>query len=132
MPEGLRESCGKPPFSGFQAVRISGPATYIALYAALYAGFGVASPFWPKFFETRALVPQQIGLILAAAMVARLVSGPVVGMLADFLGRLRLVFASCAALGAGAAVALIWANNFWSLLLIALVQAAALAPTTSI
>ena len=113
-------------------MRISGPTAYIALYSALYAGFGVASPFWPKFFETRTLVPQQIGLILAAAMVARLVSGPVVGMLADFLGRVRLVFASCAALGTGAAVALIWANNFWSLLLIALVQAAALAPTTSI
>jgi len=74
-------------------VRISGPTAYIALYSALYAGFGVASPFWPKFFETRTLVPQQIGLILAAAMVARLVSGPVVGMLADFLERLPCLIA---------------------------------------
>jgi PPP family 3-phenylpropionic acid transporter len=113
-------------------VRINGPIAYIVLYAALYAAFGVASPFWPKFFETRALPSQQIGLILAAAMLVRLAAGPLVGMLADHLGSLRLVLATCAALAAGTAAALLWADTFWLLLLIALVQAAALAPTTSI
>jgi PPP family 3-phenylpropionic acid transporter len=113
-------------------VRISGPIAYIALYAALYAAFGVASPFWPKFFETRALTSQQIGLILAAAMLMRLVAGPLAGVLADLLGSLRLVFATCAALAAGTAAALLWADSFGLLLLVALVQAAALAPTTSI
>jgi MFS transporter, PPP family, 3-phenylpropionic acid transporter len=113
-------------------VRISGPIAYIILYTALYAAFGVASPFWPKFFETRALSSQQIGLILAAAMSMRLIAGPLVGMLADVLGSLRLVLASCAALAAGTAAALLWADTFCVLLLVALVQAAALAPTTSI
>src|SRR5256886_5085745 len=98
----------------------------------MYAAFGVASPFWPKFFETRALTSQQIGLILAAAMLVRLAAGPVVGRLADLSGALRLVLATCAALAAGTAAALSLANTFWSLLFIALVQAAALAPTTSI
>ncbi|WP_253603785.1 MULTISPECIES: MFS transporter [unclassified Bradyrhizobium] len=64
----------------------------------------VASPFWPKFLETRTLTPQQIGSILAAAMLVRLVSGPCVGRLADALGSLRIALASYAAL-AGAAVA---------------------------
>jgi MFS transporter, PPP family, 3-phenylpropionic acid transporter len=109
-----------------------GPIAYIALYAALYAAFGVASPFWPKYFETRALMPEQIGIILAAALLMRLVAGPVVGMFADFLQSLRLVFACCAALAAATAVALLWADGFWLLLVVALVQAAALAPTTSI
>jgi PPP family 3-phenylpropionic acid transporter len=113
-------------------VRIPAPIAYIVLYAALYAAFGAASPFWPKFFETRTLNSQQIGLVLAAAMLTRLVSGPLVAMLADLLGSLRLVLAGCAALAASAAVALIWAETFWLLLLVALVQAAALAPTTSI
>jgi MFS transporter, PPP family, 3-phenylpropionic acid transporter len=120
------------PFFGVQTVRISGPIAYIALYAALYAAFGVGSPFWPKFFETRALTSEQIGLILAAAMLMRLVSGPLAGVLADLLGSLRLVLATCAALAAGTAAALLWADSFWLLLLVALVQAAALAPTTSI
>jgi MFS transporter, PPP family, 3-phenylpropionic acid transporter len=44
---------------------------------------------------------------------------------------LRLVLASCARWRLAAA-ALIWADTFWLLLILALVQAAALAPTTSI
>ncbi|MFL5238076.1 MAG: MFS transporter, partial [Rhizomicrobium sp.] len=112
--------------------RIAEPIAYIALYGALYAAFGAASPFWPKLFETRALTPQQIGAILAAAMLVRLVSGPCVGRFADVLGSLRSVLASCAVLAAAAAAALMEADTFWLLLLIALIQAAALAPTTSI
>src|SRR5438270_275608 len=106
---------------GIQIVRINGAIGYIVLYAAMYAAFGVASPFWPKFFETRALTSQQIGLILAAAMLVRLAAGPVVGRLADLSGALRLVLATCAALAAGTAAALSLANTFWLLLFIALV-----------
>lgn len=113
-------------------MRIPAPIAYIVVYVALYAAFGAASPFWPKFFETRALASQQIGLILAAAMLTRLVSGPLVAMLGDRLGSLRPVLAACAAVAASAAVALLWADTFWLLLVVALAQAAALAPTTSI
>jgi PPP family 3-phenylpropionic acid transporter len=113
-------------------VRINEPIAYILLYAAMYAAFGVASPFWPKFFETRGLTSQQIGLILAAAMLVRLVAGPMVGRLADVSKSLRLVLATCAALAAATAAALLLANSFWLLLIIASLQAAALAPTTSI
>jgi hypothetical protein len=94
-------------------VRISRPIAYIVLYVALYAAFGAASPFWPKFFETRALTAQQIGLILGAAMLVRLAAGPLVGMLADLLGSLRLLLATCAALAAATAAAFFLANTFW-------------------
>jgi PPP family 3-phenylpropionic acid transporter len=113
-------------------VRVSGPVAYILLYSALYAAFGVASPFWPKFFETRDLSSQQIGFILSAAMLVRLGAGPLVGRLADLWSSLRVVFAACAVVAGGMAAALLLANNFWLLLLIASLQAAALAPTTSI
>lgn len=115
-----------------QVIRVNGPIAYIILYVALYAAFGVASPYWPQFFETKALSPQQIGVILAAAMSMRLVAGPLIGALADLLGSLRLVLATCTAVAAGAAVALLSSDSFSQLLLLALVQAAALAPTTSI
>src|SRR5437868_10010856 len=98
----------------------------------MYAAFGVASPFWPKFFEMRGLTSQQIGFILAAAMLVRLAAGPLVGRLADVSRSLRLVLATCAALAAAMAAALLLANTFWLLLIIASLQAAALAPTTSI
>jgi MFS transporter, PPP family, 3-phenylpropionic acid transporter len=105
---------------------------YFALYAALYGAFGVASPFWPKFLETRALSPSQIALILGVALLIRLISGPLVSALADLLAASRAVLASCACLAAGAALALLSAHTFWLLMILVLVQAAALAPTTSI
>ena len=108
------------------------PFAYVLLYVTLYGAFGVASPYWPKLFESKGLTPQQIGLILAAALLMRLAAGPLVGRLADLLGSLRLVLASCIVAAAAAAAAYTWANAFWLVLLIALVQAAALAPTTSL
>jgi PPP family 3-phenylpropionic acid transporter len=98
----------------------------------LYAAFGVASPFWPKFFETKGLTAEQIGLILGASTLIRLAAGPLLGRLADLSGRLRLMLAICAAIAAGAAAAFALAGTFWPVLAIALVQAAALAPTTSL
>jgi MFS transporter, PPP family, 3-phenylpropionic acid transporter len=113
-------------------VRISGPIAYIVLYSAMYGAFGVASPFWPKIFEAKALTSLQIGVVLGTAMLARLVAGPLVGMLADLSGSLRLTLATCAGSAAAMAAALSSANVFWMLLFLALIQAAALAPMTSI
>jgi PPP family 3-phenylpropionic acid transporter len=92
----------------------------------------VASPYWPKLFESKGLEPQQIGWILAAALVVRLASGPLIGRLADQLAALRLVLASCIVIAAATAAAYMSVDTFWLVLLIAIVQAAALAPTTSI
>jgi PPP family 3-phenylpropionic acid transporter len=105
---------------------------YVLLYVALYAAFGVASPYWPKLFESKGLTPQQIGLILGAGLFVRLAAGPLVGRLADKLASLRLVLASCIVVAAAAAAAYTSATGFWFVLLIAVVQAAALAPTTSL
>ena len=113
-------------------MRISAPVAYILLYTALYAAFGVASPFWPIFFETRGLSPQEIGIVLAAAMLTRLLAGPTVGMLADRAGSLRFALAVCTALAAASAAALLWVHSFALLLFIAVLQAASLAPTTSL
>jgi PPP family 3-phenylpropionic acid transporter len=108
------------------------PFAYVLLYVTLYGAFGVASPYWPKLFESKGLTPQQIGWILAAALVMRLAAGPLIGWLADLLGSLRLVLASCIVAAAAAAAAYMWADTFWLVLLIALAQAAALAPTASL
>ena len=113
-------------------MRISAPVAYILLYAGLYAAFGVASPFWPRFFETRALSAQEIGIVLAAAMLTRLLAGPTVGMFADRVASLRFALAICIALAAASAAALSLAYSFAVLLFIAVIQAASLAPTTSL
>jgi MFS transporter, PPP family, 3-phenylpropionic acid transporter len=113
-------------------VPISAPFAYILLYVSMYAAYGVSSPFWPAFFETHGLTSQQIGFILSAGMLVRLAAGPLVGRLADVSGSLRAILATCAACAATVAAAFWLSNSFSSLLTVALLQAAALAPMTSL
>jgi PPP family 3-phenylpropionic acid transporter len=113
-------------------VRVNEPLAYILLYVTMYAAFGVSSPFWPKFFESKALSWQQIGFILSAGMLIRLTAGPVVATLADVSGALRGALAACAALAATVGTAFLISKSFSSLLTIAMLQAATLAPMTSL
>ena len=105
---------------------------FILLYALMYAAFGVASPFWPAFFEGRGLSPQQLGILLALGTAVRLLSGPAAGRLADRLQALRAVLAGCVALAALIALGLLPAHGFWLLLLVSVGLAAALAPITTL
>jgi PPP family 3-phenylpropionic acid transporter len=105
---------------------------FIVLYAAMYSAFGVASPFWPMFFQSRGLSPQQLGTLLALGTLARLVAGPIIGRTADRIGSLRAVLATCAALAVVAALGLLPEQGYFLLLAIAVSQAAALAPITTI
>jgi len=105
---------------------------FVALYALMYAAFGVSSPFMPAFFKERGLTPEQLALLVGAGTAIRLASGPLVGRLADLTQALRTALAGCEAQAAIVAVGLLWASSFTPLLLISLVQAAALAPTTAL
>ena len=105
---------------------------FILLYALMYAAFGVASPFWPAFFEGRGLSPQQLGILLALGTAVRLLSGPAAGRLADRLQALRAVLAGCVALAALIALGLLPAHGFWLLLFVSVALAAALAPITTL
>ncbi len=98
----------------------------------MYAAFGVASPFWPRFFEERGVAPEQLGLLLGLGTAARLVSGPVAGGIADRLAARRGVLAVCIGASAAVALALLPAASFPVLLLVSLCHAAALAPITTL
>src|SRR3954467_9677448 len=63
--------------------RHSSLARFIGLYAALYAGFGVMSPFLPDFLHQRGLSAAEIGSVMAFATAVRLVAGPLAGRIAD-------------------------------------------------
>src|SRR3954469_5983148 len=114
------------------ASRPSSPAVYAMLYAALYSAFGFASPFMPRLFESRGLTQQEIGTVLAAGLLMRLAFGPVIGRLADRSGRLRATLAMCLGLAAISSATLAGAYGFVLIIVVALVQAGALAPTTSL
>ncbi len=105
---------------------------FVLLYALMYAAFGVASPFWPRFFEARGVTPEQLGLLLAAGTAVRLVSGPLAGRVADLLAARRAVLATCIGAAALVALGLLPVQGFWLLLLVSLCHAAALAPITTL
>jgi MFS transporter, PPP family, 3-phenylpropionic acid transporter len=101
--------------------------SFILLYATLYAGFGVVSPFLPTLIQSRGLQPDQIGLVLALSTGVRLVSGPLAGRIADLYSALRAVFACCAVTAAFTAFGYLPAHAFWSLLAVSVIYAAPLA-----
>ena len=101
---------------------------FLLLYAALFAGYGVQSPFLPALLSGKGMPPEAIGLILAAGTATRLVSGPLAGRLADLLAAPRALLAGCAAAAALAALGYLPAEGMWLLLAVCMVQSAALAP----
>ena len=105
---------------------------FIALYALMYAAFGVSSPFMPAFFEARGLVPEQLGVLFATGTAVRLISGPSCAWLADLTQARRAVLAGCTVLAALFALGLLPVAGFWTLLLISVLHAAALAPITTL
>src|SRR3954468_7688059 len=105
---------------------------FVVLFSVLYLAFGVASPFLPAFLESRGLAPQQIGMVLALGTAIRLLSGPAAGRIADLFQALRVLLAVCIALAAAVALGFLPAQGFWTLLIVSLLHAATLAPTTTL
>src|SRR6266849_6545727 len=104
-----------PQHPGGQATRLG------AFYAASFLVVGIQLPFWPVWLAGRSLDAQEIALVFAAAIWAKVVATPLLGALADRLGRRRavmIVLAACA----WAAYAGLWpVAGFWSLLALNLV-----------
>jgi MFS transporter, PPP family, 3-phenylpropionic acid transporter len=105
---------------------------FVWLFCVLYLAFGTSSPFLPSLLESRGIKPEQLGLIFAAATAMRLLAAPIAARLADRFGALRLVLAACAAAAAVATFGYLQASHFQAVLLVSLLQAAALAPTTNL
>src|SRR5438105_10198710 len=103
---------------------------FVVLYAAMYAAYGVASPFLPAFVNSRGIAPEELGLVLAAGTAVRLVSAPLAGRAGDLLEALRGVLVLCIVLAAFATLGYLPAEGFWFFLAISIAQAAALAPMT--
>jgi MFS transporter, PPP family, 3-phenylpropionic acid transporter len=107
-------------------------AYFLVLYSLLYGAFGASSPFLPAFIQERGIPPELIGVLFGTGTAIRLVSAPVAGRIADRTHALRLTLAVCAAATALAAVGYLPAGSFWPLLVVSLLHASALAPTTNL
>ncbi|KMO41412.1 MFS transporter [Methylobacterium aquaticum] len=101
---------------------------FLLVYAALYGGYGLTTPFLPALLSQRGLSPTEVGLVLAAGTGLRLAAGPLAGTIADRFAAGRGVLAVCAALSATSALLYLVGHGFVGLLLAGLAHAAATAP----
>ncbi len=81
---------------------------FLLLYAAMYAAFGLASPFTPALLNERGLNTTSVGLFLGLGTAIRAVSAPLAGRVADKFTALRPTLSLCAALAAIATLLLLW------------------------
>ena len=102
--------------------------TFLAVYGLLYAAFGVQSPFLPALLREQGLRAEEIGIVLGASTAIRVFAGPAVGHIADRLRWHTLTLCVCSLVAAVAGLGYVMMHGFPSLLLVALVHAAMLAP----
>src|SRR5207253_4479811 len=108
------------------------PASRLAaFYAAAFLVTGIQLPFWPVWLAAAGLSAKEIGIVLAAAIWAKVIATPALGALSDHLGSRRAVMATLAAIALVSYLALSLAAGFWALLalnIVALTAQAVLMP----
>jgi MFS transporter, PPP family, 3-phenylpropionic acid transporter len=107
------------------AVRLS------AFYAATFLVAGIQIPFWPVWLAARGLTAREIGIVLAAAIWAKVLATLAIGAAADQLGACRGVMGVLAAVAFLGYAGLSSVSGVWllvSLILVALTAQSALMP----
>ena len=100
---------------------------FLILYVALYLAYGTESAYLPAFLRDHGLSIEQIGLVLAASTIVRIVAGPVTGRLADYLEARKQVLSVAACLSGFIGFAYNMAFGIAPLLAVSMVHAAATA-----
>ena len=94
------------------ALRSTALPRFMLLHASMYAAFEVASPFLPAFVSARGVSAEQLGLVLGAGTVVRLLTAPLAGRTGDVLQGLRVVLVVCAALAASVTLGYLRRTDF--------------------
>jgi len=123
----LRMCCDAPPMS-----KPTPLLAFVATYALLYAGFGMQSPFIPALLRDRGFQAQDLGLVLSAAMVVRVIAGPIVAHAADLVHRHTISLFACAIIAALATISLLLVSDSAALVGVVLLHAAMLGPIAPI
>nr|WP_260170357.1 MFS transporter [Roseococcus suduntuyensis] len=108
--------------------RVNTPRRFALLFGAQFLGFGAMLPFLPAILTDGGLTPEQIGTVLAAGAMVRLVAGPLSGRLADQVADMRRLLALACLLAALAAVGFGLLAGLVLLLAVQLLHSAAAAP----
>ncbi len=115
-----------PPFRE-EAPRYFVPRIALLFCAPLVVN-GFAMPYFPVWLSTLSLSDFEIGIILAVPMFVRVITAPLVGLLADRIGERAEVLIWSAVLSLLTALALFVSHSFWFVLIIYAIQGGVYAP----
>jgi PPP family 3-phenylpropionic acid transporter len=94
-------------------------------YAALFAVIGVQLPYWPLYLSSKGLDAAEIGQILAATYLVKIISNPLLGHAADRHGGRRRWLIAMAALSLATTGLFAFTHGFVPVLLVTLLSSAA-------
>jgi PPP family 3-phenylpropionic acid transporter len=108
---------------------VTGLAFRLSLYyGVLFVAVGIYTPFWPLWLESRGLDAVEIGIVSAAGIAAKALSGPVVAHWADRSGERRRIMLTLVIVATGTFGLLGTATGFPMVLLLTLPYMLAWAP----
>lgn len=87
-------------------------------YAAIFAGIGIHAPFTPVWLASQGFGAREIAGLLATMIATRVVAGPVVAFIADWIGDRRAPLIVLAALSFLATLAWAFTAGFWAVYLV--------------
>jgi MFS transporter, PPP family, 3-phenylpropionic acid transporter len=85
-------------------------------YAAFYLFAGIQMPYLPAWLQARGLEAREIGIVLAAPMLIRIVAVPLATRLIDRHGEMQIALAAAATLGAAGYAVMGFAGGFIAIL----------------
>lgn len=89
---------------------------------------GIALPFFPVWLSTLSMTDWEIGLVLAVPMVIRVFTAPIAGVIADRIGDRASVLVWSGTMSLATAVALLFTESFWPVLVLYTLQGIVYAP----
>lgn len=91
-----------------------------ATFAALCFGLGVHLPYFPLWLADRGLSAAEVGILMAAPLIARVATLPLTTHAADRFGDLRIAITIFALISMVLAIAVGFFREFWPLLMLTL------------
>ncbi|WPB85204.1 MFS transporter [Sediminicoccus rosea] len=104
------------------------PQSFALVFGAQFAAFGAMMPFLPAILAEGGLSASEVGAVLAAGSLVRLVAAPLSGRLADAVPDMRRLLAVASLLAAAAALGFGLAAGFALLLAVQVLHSTAAAP----
>lgn len=86
------------------------------VYVAMFSQAGINQPFLPLWLARRGLTAAEIGIVISAPLLLRILVTPAIGMLSDRTGNRPLVVRALASIVFVIALALSHAEGFWMIL----------------